>query len=252
MLRIAWATPLTSPHLWDLLEPAERARAMRFRHDADRARSVTGSALLRLVVGRWTGRPAAEVRLARHCRGCRQVTDHGRPVLRDADGSAPHLSLSHSADRVVVAACGRGPVGVDVERVGAATFEGFEDAVLDDAERAALAGVQPPLRPAWTTRAWTQKEALLKATGHGLTVSPARIRVDQGRILRWPDDLAGQLAPPVVPHVFAVDVGRGYLASAVVLSPLRPQVVVERADGWLSPGAAPGQGAWPGSVAEAG
>lgn len=250
MLRIAWATPSRSRHLWDLLEPAQRVRVARLRHDPDRARSVTANALLRLAIGRWTGRSAADVRVAQHCRRCGCVTDHGRPILRD-DGPTLQVSISHSADRVVVAACQRGPVGVDVELVEAARFDGFEDAALDVVEQADLASVQPSARSEWTTRAWTRKEALLKATGHGLNVSPARIRVNKGKIIGWPDDFADQLAGPMAPHAFDVDVGGGYVASAVVLSEEPPLMVVDRADDWLTRNAVLLQGKAPGNAVQA-
>src|SRR5690606_21175696 len=98
------------------------------------------------------------------------------------------LSWSHSGDRVVVAVTPGTEVGVDVERIVPHARETAER-VLREPERAVLAALPEPRRPAGFVRYWTRKEALLKATGDGLAVPPALLHVTAPdappRLLSW-------------------------------------------------------------------
>lgn len=83
---------------------------------------------------------------------------HGRPWLRH-DGRSVHVSLARSGTHLVTAIAGT-PVGVDVE---VATINVLAELVLAPGETADLA------------RAWTRKEAVLKARGTGLTTPMAAV-----------------------------------------------------------------------------
>jgi len=73
-----------------------------------------------------------------------------------------------------VVAVGRGHrVGVDVERVAPWTPDVLDEGWLDGSERLALTRLPVGARPLAVTRAWTQKEAVLKARGTGLQDDPA-------------------------------------------------------------------------------
>lgn len=111
-------------------------------------------ALLLALAARVTGRDGW--RLAHACGRCGSST-HGRPVLVGHPGllgqsSAPHASLARADGHALVAVCVEAPVGVDLERTGAA--DGLESLweLCDDADR---------------TRAWVRTEARLKALGTG-------------------------------------------------------------------------------------
>ncbi|WP_125777502.1 4'-phosphopantetheinyl transferase family protein [Antribacter gilvus] len=145
-----------------LLGPAERARADRFRRTEDRRLSVVASLLVRAVAGRALGVPPGEVEVVRRCPGC--GGPHGAPFVQ----GAPLLSVSHCAGLVVVAACDL-PVGVDAEpadRTGMAAVAGL-----------LLAPGEPVPDDAGLLRTWVRKEAVLKATGRGLTVPLTEVRV---------------------------------------------------------------------------
>ena len=106
-------------------------------------------------------------------RTCRCGEPHGKPTL---DGG-PAFSLTHAGAVVGVAVLGGGPVGLDVEPVR----------VLPDLDAMAR-HVGAPAEPAAFFRAWTRKEALLKATGDGLTSPMNAIILDEHGVAEWSGD----------------------------------------------------------------
>ena len=85
---------------------------------------------------------------------------------------------------LVVGAFSRNPsavLGVDVETLDARLFSGFARLALSNEERAfyeQVAQERPaPVLHLFSVALWTAKEAVLKATGHGLSVVPSLVRV---------------------------------------------------------------------------
>lgn len=132
------------------------------------------------------GVEAAEpVDVVRRCVVCGS-TAHGKPEVAAALAAGVHVSLAHTRSYSYVAAA-RGPVGVDVEHVDAVGAHPVADVLLSRAEIAA----GHPLDAESLTRTWARKEALLKATGHGLHVPPSGVtltlpvRRGEARLLAW-------------------------------------------------------------------
>lgn len=141
------------PSDWAVLSASERRRALRFRHNADRARAVRGRAALRRL-------------LADACPGSRpdllriDNLPQGKPVLREA--GAPEFNVSHAGDVLLIALSWRGPVGVDVEcQVSREAEHELVAQVYSRAEQTAIDAL-------CFTERWVVKEALLKARGEGL------------------------------------------------------------------------------------
>lgn len=84
------------------------------------------------------------------------------------------LSLSHAEGWAVAAAHPRLRVGIDVEPLRPIPDE-HTRYFLDAAESAVLEAWTDPASA--SLAAWTIKEAVLKATGRGLEVAPARVRI---------------------------------------------------------------------------
>jgi len=171
-----WARPVSpaeAPSLVDLLDAHERARLDRFRRDADRARYLAAHALARLVVGPRTGTDPAALTIDRTCR-CGKP--HGKPTVAGVE-----FSLTHSGDRVGVAVSAGGPVGLDVE-------EHRDLGDLDGLAGHALSPTEPrPTDGAAFLRVWTRKEALLKATGEGLSGPMNAITLAGPTVVSWTD-----------------------------------------------------------------
>jgi 4'-phosphopantetheinyl transferase len=149
------------------LDPEERLRADRLTPPILRRRFVAAHIALRGILGRTLGVPPDCVSLShRPCTAC--GGPHGKPVL--ADGEEPtRFNLSRSAAMAVVAVARGREVGVDIELVGNRIgIDELSSTVLGTDERDALLALPPACREAATFRAWSHKEALLKAWGDGL------------------------------------------------------------------------------------
>jgi 4'-phosphopantetheinyl transferase len=136
----------------------------------------------------------------------------GPPALVEpVDRCAGRLDLSTSAsgDVGVVVAAHAARVGVDVQRVGDEELAtALADGWLAGTEHDRIAALPPDARSWALTRAWVQKEAVLKGRGVSLWGDPAGTVTpvaDRGRVAGW------QLIPLAAPG--------GYVASLA----LRPE-----------------------------
>jgi 4'-phosphopantetheinyl transferase len=213
-----WARPVApadAGRLADLLDAHEHARLDRFRRAADRARYLAAHALTRLVLGAATGQEAAALEFDRTCR-CGQ--QHGKPALP----GGPGFSLTHAGGLVGVAVHA-GPVGLDVEEVRALTdLPALAAHVCSPAETAA--------DPASFFVLWTRKEALLKATGAGLSSPMAAITLGPSGVAEWTGD--GAPAEPV--WLRDLDPGPGYRAAIAGLGTAPAQIPTEDGDALLA------------------
>jgi len=157
-------THVYTAHLCDggpylaLLTVEERERAGRFRLARVRDQFVAARGRLRALLGHYLGLPPQEV-----------------PVLY-ADGGKPHLppgmplqfNISHT-EGLAVYAVGRSRVGVDVERCREIRdADNLVTRFFSRRECAQFHSLPAADRQAAFLRAWTRKEAVLKAIGRGV------------------------------------------------------------------------------------
>ena len=107
-----------------------------------------------------------------------EVTAAGRPFVV---GTALDVNCSASGVLGVVAVARDQRVGVDVQRVVPWSDSLLEEGWLAHDERRALTALPLATRSEAATRAWTQKEAVLKARGTGLLDDPATVLTHVGR-----------------------------------------------------------------------
>lgn len=149
-----------------LLDGVERERYARFRRERDRDRFAGRRALLRHVLGAYTGLAPGDVPLA--------TTAAGRPVCRALHGLEFNCSSSRSL--AVVAVGPQERLGVDVEYRPDGAWERFPvRRYLAEGEIAALNGLPEAKATRRAAAAWALKEAVAKAVGTGLSLPPAEM-----------------------------------------------------------------------------
>ena len=164
------------------LDDGERARASRFHFRADRDAFSAARVLLRRSLNELFG-----PRLRRYCESTGgKLSVEGEPV---------HFSLSHTRGCVAVAACSCAPVGMDVEGVGPEP-EAVAEIAFAPSEVALLQQCSDESRRRETFFAlWTAKEALVKATGQGMSAELKKfaLALDPLRLLTpGPDGSPGE------------------------------------------------------------
>lgn len=202
--------------LLEVLDQAERRRYDEFVRPPDRSLFAVSHALTRIVAGHHAG-------VAPPALGYAAPSGNGTKPRFAGAGSALHFSIAHSGSRVVLAISSEVPLGVDVERVGPRALDtAMLGAVLSPGEQRALRAI-PARRRSWAfSRYWARKEALLKATGDGLAISPRRVVVsapDQApALLCWSDSSR----PAGAPHLYDLEAADGYCGALATLgAPLR-------------------------------
>jgi len=209
-----WATPLPNEARYlALLDDLERGRHRAYRQEIDQRRFLTGRVLAKTVAGELLGRPPGEVAFDATCDDCGKP--HGRPRV---PGAGFELSISHSGDRIGVAATSGAPVGLDVETATRRADDSLIAYALNETERGSLAGLSEADRVAAFFRFWTGKEALMKATGRGLKI-PLRSVTLAGP--GEPARLVASNDPALDPdgaRLADLDPGEGYRAAVAVLA----------------------------------
>lgn len=176
IVQVCWSPLSPNASEVDWLDATEQGRFDRLQRLEDRRRFVTSRILLKTAVGRLADVPPGLVLLSYDCTHCGKP--HGRPVVIGPTAAVRwQVSLSHAGQQVMVAVTDIGPVGVDVESVAATGFEGFVDVALTSTERTEVERCLPESRLWARAVYWARKEAVLKATGHGLRIDPASLEV---------------------------------------------------------------------------
>ncbi len=164
-----WLLPLAAEDACadaGLLDDQERARAARFVFERDRRRFVAAHAGLRRLLGQRTGQAPQALRF--------ELGAYGKPRLRGAARCA--FNLSHSGDLALVALAGDGEIGVDLECVKPLRdADALVRQCLSERERLQFHAMPESDRDLAFLRAWTRKEACLKALGTGLQIEPTAV-----------------------------------------------------------------------------
>jgi 4'-phosphopantetheinyl transferase len=165
---------ITVEQLAQVLSPEELARANRFRRERDRQDFIVARSQLRMILGRYL---AVAPHLLQFGYG-----DHGKPFLTQP-AEALQFNVSH-AQGLALYAIGRDrPVGIDLEYVQRplGDMEQLIQRFFSAQEYAEWRSLPPEQRSSAFFRAWTCKEAYLKAIGTGLA------QLDQVEVSLSPD-----------------------------------------------------------------
>lgn len=209
------------------LEPVERSRYGKYRHDADRLMFLAGRMMARALVGRALGLAPGEWRW--------REGPHGRPEIAAPDTTL-RFNLAHSAGLVACALSNGRDVGVDVEYLRRRPID--PQVVPRYCAPDEVRDIQAHGQHGWHDRFllyWTLKEAYLKARGLGISVPLADIsfavdgaapRVSFLRSLAGTDDRwIFHVARPTTEHVLAVAAASDHAPPAIAVAPFSLDVV---------------------------
>lgn len=160
----------------------EHERAARFVRDDSRDEYLAARGIVRTVVAEMLGVTPADVPF--------EAEPNQKPRVVTAAVPGFDVSVSHAGGRVACAFLHGGTVGVDVELRGRhpRDVDALARRVLSSAEVEALQHAPDPVGV--FLRAWTRKEAVLKASGHGLALPTTAFDV-----LRWTGDRVADVSP---------------------------------------------------------
>lgn len=146
-----------------LLSDKEADRAARYRFAQGRMRFVAGRALLRTILGGYLDRPPAELAFSHG--------PHGKPwLVQDEQEEQLHFNVSHAGPVALFAITKEGELGIDIERIREIhDWAAIANGCFSPRERAHLRRLPDSRRRPAFFQAWTRREALLKASGDGLT-----------------------------------------------------------------------------------
>jgi 4'-phosphopantetheinyl transferase len=184
-----------------LLSPDEKERAARYLPEAVRRRFTAARGQLRQVLGLALGQPPDSIRFAQN--------EYGKPLLA---GGGLQFNVSHSQGFGLLALNPGSAVGVDVEAERDMTdLEGIARRFYASAEVQALFALPTGAQRGAFFSIWTRKEALIKATGKGLSFPLDGFAVPLGPAWGVPLAVDGRTW-----RLYAVDAAAGYAAALVV------------------------------------
>jgi 4'-phosphopantetheinyl transferase len=148
-----------------LLSPEEVHRAAAFRFERHRQQYVIGHGLLRTLLASYLHTDPCALRF--------HYTAKGKPELLFSDKELRvQFNMAHSGANILLGFTLDRKIGVDVEEIRSdIEIDDISQRFFSPTERRWLASCPLPQRYHAFFRCWTRKEALLKGTGEGLSVS---------------------------------------------------------------------------------
>ena len=171
-----WAASLNVPdtalqNFSATLSPDELERANRFKFSKYRNRYISGRGALRVILAKYLGRDAPELQF--------HYLENGKPILaEDLARAGIHFNLAHTGDLALVGVTRIGRLGVDVESVR--PIKNVDELVarfFSPRENVLFQKLPDGQKPEAFFNLWTRKEAMLKATGEGITRSLSLVEV---------------------------------------------------------------------------
>lgn len=149
----------TTPGAKALLDTDQQKRADRFIFHKHRRRFITAHAFVRIILAKYLNVKATQLTFTYNA--------HGKPAL----SSHPFLqfNLTHSHDLALLAIGLDYPLGIDVEFFSPRPYAGIGSHIFSKREMHELNALPKALKPMGFFNLWTQKEALIKACGLGLS-----------------------------------------------------------------------------------
>jgi 4'-phosphopantetheinyl transferase len=172
---------LDNVHVWVLqisavdLEPCSRLmvreeldRVAQFCRGEDHDSFIVSHGVLRYLLGKYLQQEPVAIRFV--------AGAQGKPLLEEE--ASVEFNITHSGDLAAMAFSSRCPVGIDLERIRPfARLEQIARHFLSAEEASEITSLDGAEQRGAFYRCWTRKEAILKATGEGLSASLDSFRV---------------------------------------------------------------------------
>jgi 4'-phosphopantetheinyl transferase len=189
-----------------LLPPDELLRADGNRFERDRRRFIVARATLRKLLGGCLAVAPETITFA--------YARNGKPFIADRTTEL-EFNVSHAHERALYAIASRHALGVDIEYLNRdVNHDALAERFFTGREHAQLQRIPEADRKRAFLICWTRKEAVIKATGDGLSLP-----LDQFEVTTDPDaapqllDFAGAAPRAADWNLHAVDVGADYVAT---------------------------------------
>jgi 4'-phosphopantetheinyl transferase len=146
---------------WNVLDSNEKIQADKFKNPVLRDRYVRAHGQLRTVLAHYVNAAPASLRIAK--------TSHGKPYLVDYTELA--FNLSHTSNVMVLAIAKQCQLGVDIEQCKPrGNLADLVAKCFSDAEASYWQQLNADQQHRQFYQFWTRKEALVKATGLGISL----------------------------------------------------------------------------------
>jgi 4'-phosphopantetheinyl transferase len=178
------------PQLAAILTSAELAQVDRCRLPLVRQRKIVARARLRQILSSYLGIDPRSIEIS--------LGTHGKPQVPGLE-----FNISHS-ENLAVYAISQQPVGIDVEYRRSMEIAGLIQRFFAPAELAVWQQLPSAQQELAFFRAWTMKEAYLKAIGTGLHTPLSAVVVEMdlgqpGKLITIPDSHDWQLESLILP-----------------------------------------------------
>ena len=166
----AFLSANTAPYT-QYLDEQERERMQRFRFEHDRRMYGFSHVLMRRLLAGYLGVLPKKIGYS--------YTQYGKPYLRFQDRhDRIEFNLSHSGEVILIAVAITVPVGVDVEKIKPLPeMDQIAARFFSNGEQVDLSSLSGSAKLAAYYHCWTRKEAVIKASGEGLSMPLDSFRV---------------------------------------------------------------------------
>ncbi len=158
-------------HLYPLLSSKEKERSERFKFYKHRKNFIASHGFLHTVLAYYTDTPANEIEFS--------TSEKGKPsLLKSLNPNNIQFNLSHSNTMAILAVSKKHTLGVDIEYADKKVeWAAISRRFFTKNEQSALFKLPEDEQKDAFFKIWTRKEAHMKVTGLGLSLSPTQFEV---------------------------------------------------------------------------
>lgn len=162
-----WSVDLKTTPEWvnkeiDLLSADELKRAQRYRFEIHQKRFIAARSRLRQILSWYLDMLPHTITFT--------YTDHKKPFLSHPAHTRLMFNISHSEDIAVLALTLDYAIGIDIEKTKSTYNEAVAKRFFSPTEYAELMHLEEEKRAPAFYCLWARKEAIVKATGRGLSI----------------------------------------------------------------------------------